>query len=87
MALEVASLGGADYEDVSFTVKRGEVIGLTGATSSGRTSVAEAIAGLRAPKRGDIRVAGKSLPPGDVPAALAPALAACRRTGITKAWC
>src|ERR1700728_1807705 len=71
VALEVAGLGGADYEDVSFTVKRGEVIGLTGATSSGRTSVAEAIAGLRSPRRGDIRVAGKSLPRGDVPAALA----------------
>ena len=71
VALEVAGLGGADYEDVSFTVKRGEVIGLTGATSSGRTSVAEAIAGLRSPTRGDIRVAGKSLPRGDVPAALA----------------
>jgi simple sugar transport system ATP-binding protein len=71
VALEVTGLGGADYEDVSFTVKRGEVIGLTGATSSGRTSVAEAIAGLRSPKRGEIRVAGKSLPPGDVPAALA----------------
>jgi simple sugar transport system ATP-binding protein len=71
VALEVAGLGGADYEDVSFTVKRGEVIGLTGATSSGRTSVAEAIAGLRSPKRGDIRVAGQSLPRGDVPAALA----------------
>jgi simple sugar transport system ATP-binding protein len=44
---------------------------LTGATSSGRTSVAEAIAGLRAAKRGSISVDGVALPPGDVPAALA----------------
>ena len=64
-------LAGADYEGVSFTVKRGEVVGLTGATSSGRTSVAEAIAGLRAARRGTISVDGKVLPPGDVPAALA----------------
>ncbi|TKC79927.1 sugar ABC transporter ATP-binding protein [Trinickia terrae] len=71
VALEVARLNGHDYEDVSFAVKRGEVVGLTGATSSGRTSVAEAIAGLRAQARGEIRIGGEPLPPGDVPAALA----------------
>jgi simple sugar transport system ATP-binding protein len=71
VALDVAGLTGADYADVSFQLKRGEVIGLTGATSSGRTSVAEAIAGLRKPQRGEIRVSGSLLPPGDVPAALA----------------
>ena len=58
-------------KSVSFSIKRGEVVGLTGATSSGRTSVAEAIAGLRAAKRGAVRVDGVALPPGDVPAALA----------------
>ncbi|MDE1181984.1 sugar ABC transporter ATP-binding protein [Paraburkholderia sp.] len=74
IALHVEALAGCDYDDVSFAVKRGEVVGLTGATSSGRTSVAEAIAGLRAQTRGAIRVGGEggvSLPPGDVPAALA----------------
>lgn len=71
VALEVSKLHGHDYEDVSFKVKRGEVVGLTGATSSGRTSVAEAVAGLRAQQRGEIRVDGEALPPGNVPAALA----------------
>jgi simple sugar transport system ATP-binding protein len=70
VALQVEGLAGADYEDISFAVKRGEVVGLTGATSSGRTSVAEAIAGLRKPQRGSILVDGEALPPGDVPAAL-----------------
>lgn len=70
-ALDVVELGGADYSGVSFAVRRGEVVGLTGATSSGRTSVAEAIAGLRVAERGDIRVSGASLPRGDVCAALA----------------
>jgi simple sugar transport system ATP-binding protein len=70
VALQVEALTGADYEDVTFAVKRGEVVGLTGATSSGRTSVAEAIAGLRKPHRGGIRVDGEALPLGDVPAAL-----------------
>jgi simple sugar transport system ATP-binding protein len=76
LALEVDALCGEDFHDVSLSVRRGEVIGLTGATSSGRTSVAEAIAGLRRPRKGAVRVfgeragAGVSLPYGDVPAAL-----------------
>ncbi|BAN26079.1 sugar ABC transporter ATP-binding protein [Caballeronia insecticola] len=71
VALSVTELCGDDYGDVSFDVRRGEVIGLTGATTSGRTSVAEAIAGLKAQRSGTIQVDGRTLPPGDVPAALA----------------
>ncbi|SAK77349.1 ABC transporter ATP-binding protein [Caballeronia catudaia] len=71
IALQVDSLSGDDYADVNFQVRRGEVIGLTGATTSGRTSVAEAIAGLKAQKSGTISVDDRALPPGDVPAALA----------------
>ncbi|MFG7327773.1 sugar ABC transporter ATP-binding protein [Burkholderia pseudomallei] len=70
-ALEVDGLAGDDYERVSFCVRRGEVVGLAGATSSGRTSVAEAVAGLRAPRAGAVRVDGAALPPADVSAALA----------------
>ena len=78
VALEVQALSGADFADVSFNVRRGEVVGLAGATSSGRTSVAEAIAGLRRPHAGAVRVrtgdgdgaASITLPHGDVPAAL-----------------
>ncbi|RKF32251.1 sugar ABC transporter ATP-binding protein [Paraburkholderia fungorum] len=70
IALDVEDLTGADYEGVSFAVKRGEVVGLTGATSSGRTSVAEAIAGLNAQRAGTIRAGGRKLVPGDVPIAL-----------------
>jgi len=71
LALDVRGLAGHDYHDVSFTLKRGEVIGLTGATSSGRTSVGEAVAGLDTPHAGEIRVGGATLAPGDVKAALA----------------
>ena len=39
--------------DVSFAVRRGEVVGISGATSSGRIGVAEAVAGLGPPGRGD----------------------------------
>lgn len=76
LALEVDALVGADYDGVSFAIRRGEVLGITGATSSGRTSVAEAVAGLRKPRAGTVRVYPKdgaapvTLPYGDVPAAL-----------------
>ncbi|SAK80180.1 ABC transporter ATP-binding protein [Caballeronia temeraria] len=71
VALSVSALSGDDYAGISFNVRRGEVIGLTGATTSGRTSVAEAIAGLKAQRGGTIAVDGRVLPAGDVPAALA----------------
>jgi simple sugar transport system ATP-binding protein len=69
--LDLAHLSGEDYDDVSLTVRRGEVVGLTGATSSGRTSVGEAVAGLKRPTAGHIRVNGQAMPLGDVAAALA----------------
>ena len=58
VALEVDRLGGEDFDDVSFSVRAGEVIGLCGATSSGRLGVAEAVAGLGPYKSGAIRING-----------------------------
>jgi simple sugar transport system ATP-binding protein len=69
--LEVNGIRGEDFEDVSFSVRAGEVIGLCGATSSGRLGVAEAVAGLGPYEAGTIRVNGVSLRSGDVPSALA----------------
>jgi simple sugar transport system ATP-binding protein len=71
VALEVSSLGGEDFGDVSFSVRPREVIGLCGATSSGRLGVAEAVAGLGAYTSGTIRINGAPLRAGDVPSALA----------------
>ena len=71
VALEVNGLGGEDFEDVSFSVRAGEIIGLCGATSSGRLGVAEAVAGLGPYKGGAIRINGAPLPANDVPSALA----------------
>lgn len=70
VALAVDHLTGEDFTDVSFTVRRGEVVGISGATSSGRVGVAEAVAGLAAYAGGEIRVNDRPLPPNDVPAAL-----------------
>jgi simple sugar transport system ATP-binding protein len=71
VALDVADLSGEDFAGVSFRVRRGEVLGIAGATSSGRIGVAEAIAGLGGWSGGGIRINGQSLPERDVPAALA----------------
>ncbi|MGC7095525.1 sugar ABC transporter ATP-binding protein [Amycolatopsis lurida] len=71
LALEVEGLSGDSFEDVSFGLRRGEVLGLTGSNASGKHQVAETIYGLRAPAAGSVRVAGRPLPAGDVSAALA----------------
>jgi simple sugar transport system ATP-binding protein len=70
-ALEVENLAGDDFADVSFSVRRGEIVGIAGATSSGRIGVAEAVAGLGPFTSGAIRIDRNVLPSGDVPAALA----------------
>jgi simple sugar transport system ATP-binding protein len=69
--LTVRGIAGADFAEVSFSVHAGEVVGLAGATSSGRTGVAETVAGLRAAASGAIELDGRALPSGDVPAAIA----------------
>jgi ABC-type sugar transport system ATPase subunit len=49
------------FEDVSFTVREGEVVGLAGLVGSGRTEIAETIFGLRPADRGTVRLEGKLL--------------------------
>jgi ribose transport system ATP-binding protein len=48
-----------DYEDVSFTVRAGEIVGLAGLMGSGRTEIAQTIFGIRKPDKGEIRINGK----------------------------
>ncbi|MGW2523923.1 sugar ABC transporter ATP-binding protein [Streptomyces sp. NPDC001617] len=70
-ALNVRALQGDAYDDVSFRIGAGEIVGLAGAAGSGRTEVAETIVGLRAAAAGEVEIAGKRPRPGSVPAALA----------------
>ncbi|GAA1029130.1 sugar ABC transporter ATP-binding protein [Virgisporangium ochraceum] len=60
--------GGAE---LSMVAKAGEVVGLAGGGSSGKTEIGEAIAGLARPVSGRVRVDGRVLRPGSVPDALA----------------
>ncbi|MGW2700123.1 sugar ABC transporter ATP-binding protein [Streptomyces sp. NPDC001340] len=70
-ALSVRALRGDAYDDVSFQVGAGEIVGLAGAAGSGRTEVAETVVGLRAAAAGEVEIAGRRPRPGSVPAALA----------------
>jgi simple sugar transport system ATP-binding protein len=72
-ALTVDSLTGADgsYQDVSFHVRAGEIVGLAGAAGSGRTEIAETVVGLRTAASGSVAVHGARPRPGSVRAGLA----------------
>ncbi|MGK4595573.1 sugar ABC transporter ATP-binding protein [Amycolatopsis sp. w19] len=68
--LAVDGLSGDGFDDVTFRIHRGEVIGLAGSNASGKHQVAETVYGLRPPSSGTVRVDGKPLKPGDIPAAI-----------------
>ncbi|MFB2566057.1 sugar ABC transporter ATP-binding protein [Rhizobium sp. IMFF44] len=48
------------YEDVSFTLRRGEVLGLTGLLGSGAKELVRALFGLDRPASGRIEISGKA---------------------------
>jgi ribose transport system ATP-binding protein len=59
VALEVRGLSCGDlYRDVSFSVRRGEVLGFYGLVGAGRTEIAETLFGLRDPSGGSIWLEG-----------------------------
>jgi simple sugar transport system ATP-binding protein len=58
--LRVESLGVKGFfEDVSFQINKGEIIGLTGLLGSGRTELAEALFGLLPVNKGKLFIEGK----------------------------
>ncbi|UFS68175.1 sugar ABC transporter ATP-binding protein (plasmid) [Paracoccus denitrificans] len=60
-ALEVSDLSvPGRVRDVSFALRRGEVLGIAGLVGSGRTELAEGLVGLR-PSTGNIRVEGREV--------------------------
>jgi len=69
--LAVEGLGrDGEFDDVSFTVRAGEIVGLAGLVGSGRSEILETVFGARRADRGTVRVAGKTLPRGSVTAAV-----------------
>jgi erythritol transport system ATP-binding protein len=82
LALEVEELcvrqsGRPSVDGVSFSVRKGEVVGIYGLLGSGRTELMEALAGLQRPDAGLVKVCGKPVALNNVAAAI--------RAGITLA--
>ncbi|SMY10258.1 sugar ABC transporter ATP-binding protein [Flavimaricola marinus] len=62
IALEVRGLSCGDlFKDVSFEVRRGEVLGFYGLVGAGRTEIAETLFGLRDPSAGTILLDGEEV--------------------------
>lgn len=60
--LEVEGLGLAGvFEDVSFTVRAGEIVGLAGLVGSGRSEILETVYGARRSSSGSVSVSGTRL--------------------------
>lgn len=51
----------AAVEDVSFSVRAGEILGVCGVSGNGQRELAEALAGMRQPSAGSIRLGGEDI--------------------------
>ena len=60
--LSVRGLTDGDrFDDVSFELRRGEILGVGGLIGSGRTEIAEGICGLRTTSHGEVFLAGEKM--------------------------
>ncbi|MEO3824940.1 sugar ABC transporter ATP-binding protein [Actinomadura sp. B10D3] len=69
LRVEHLTLPGA-FEDVSLTVRAGEIVGLAGLVGSGRSEILETVYGARRAARGRVLVDGRPVRPGDTGAAV-----------------
>ena len=74
--LEVADLVAPGVQKASFTLRRGEILGIAGLMGSGRTELVRALFGLAPVGSGRVRIAGR-----DVPVAAAPSARIWQRVG------
>jgi ribose transport system ATP-binding protein len=54
------------FDDVSFSVHAGEIVGIAGLVGAGRSEILETVYGARRPSRGRVLLDGKPLSPGSV---------------------
>jgi simple sugar transport system ATP-binding protein len=57
--------GETAVDDVSFSVREGEIVGVAGVAGNGQRELAEAVSGMRVIRSGSIQVAGRRLRGGD----------------------
>ena len=63
--MEVEHLTGADFTDVSFNLKRGEILGFSGLVGAGRSELMQAIFGYLPVYSGSVKIGGKDWKLGD----------------------
>ena len=61
VVLDVRGLSGVDFEDVSFTLRRGEILGFAGLVGAGRSEVMQTIFGFLPARGGEVTLAGEPL--------------------------
>jgi ribose transport system ATP-binding protein len=59
-----------EFENVSFTVRAGEIVGLAGLVGSGRSEILETLYGARKADRGTVSINGRRIRPGSVGSAV-----------------
>jgi rhamnose transport system ATP-binding protein len=52
-----------EFDDISFELREGEILGFYGLVGAGRSEVMQALAGVTRPSRGAVTLAGKSIAP------------------------
>lgn len=71
VVLEVEGLNSTGvFHDVSFTVRRGEIVGLAGLVGAGRSEIARAVFGVDSYDTGSVRISGRAIPRGRPRAAI-----------------
>nr|WP_176024810.1 sugar ABC transporter ATP-binding protein [Brucella pseudintermedia] len=58
--MEVRGLSGSRFEDISFDLRKGEILGFAGLVGAGRTEVMQTIFGFLKAKAGQVKVEGES---------------------------
>jgi ribose transport system ATP-binding protein len=63
-AMTVSGLSRAGaFEDISFTLREGEILGIAGVLGSGRTEILRALFGAEPPERGTVEIGGQRVRP------------------------
>lgn len=77
--LNVKNISGTGFKDISFQVKKGEILGFTGLQGAGTSDVMQAIFGIVPVENGHIEAFGKTLSSGSIHQAM------CSRIGMVAA--
>lgn len=60
VVLRVEGLSGGHLQDVDFSLRQGEILGIVGVAGNGQKPLVETICGLLPPERGTVRILGQS---------------------------